>query len=476
MSRSRAHDSLTSMESWRRVDVPVLPGSGPAPRLHDTATGELVLAAAGPVAMLYACGITPYDATHIGHAATYTAWDLLVRAWLDAAPEAPEASGTPETSSHPRAPRYTVVYVQNVTDVDDPLFERANRDGEDWRELARRETQRYREDMEALRVLPPDHLIGAVEALPIIERFSARMADRGALYNVDEDVYFAKSADPGFGSLSGTGTACGYDPHEMAELAAQRGGDPDRPGKKDPLDVLVWRAERPGEPAWDSRFGRGRPGWHVECAAIATEYLGAAFDVQAGGSDLVFPHHEMSASHARVALAPGGAGSVFALVYVHAGMVGYLGEKMSKSLGNLVFVNKLLADGVDPMAIRMALLAHHYRSDWEWTDAALRDAQARLTRWRAALARAQAAVPDAAVPDVGSSASEAATPAGPAGMVLAGVRARLRDDLDAPGALAVVDRWADALLAEPPTLITLSDLAGARLVQVTVDALLGIRL
>ena len=381
------------MESWRRADVPVLPGSGPAPRLHDTASGELVLAAAGPVATLYACGITPYDATHMGHAATYTAWDLLVRTWLDAAPETPETEETPG-----RPTRYTVVYVQNVTDVDDPLIERAERDGEDWRELARRETQRYREDMEALRVLPPTHLIGAVEALPVIERFTARMADRGALYNVDEDVYFARSADPGFGSLSGPGTACGYGPAEMAELAAERGGDPDRPGKKDPLDVLVWRAERPGEPAWDSRFGRGRPGWHVECAAIATEYLGNSFDVQAGGSDLVFPHHEMSASHARVALSP--ADHPFARVYVHAGMVSYHGEKMSKSLGNLVFVSRLLADGVDPMAIRMALLAHHYRSDWEWTDAVLGDAQARLARWRAALARAEAAAPEAVTPGV----------------------------------------------------------------------------
>ena len=440
----------------------MLPGSGPAPRLHDTATGQLVLAAAGPVATLYACGITPYDATHIGHAATYTAWDLLVRAWLDAAPETPQTPGRPGPSEAPA--RYTVVYVQNVTDVDDPLLERASRDGEDWRDLARRETQRYREDMEALRVLPPTHLIGAVEALPIIERFTARMADRGALYNVDEDVYFAKSADLGFGSLSGPGTACGYDPAEMAELAAERGGDPDRPGKKDPLDVLVWRAERPGEPAWDSRFGRGRPGWHVECAAIATEYLGNAFDVQAGGSDLVFPHHEMSASHTRVALAA--AQGVFARVYVHAGMVSYHGEKMSKSLGNLVFVSRLLADGTDPMAIRMALLAHHYRSDWEWTDAALGDGQARLARWRAAMARAEAAVPDA---DPG------AAPASAAEMVLAGVRARLRDDLDAPGALAVVDRWADALLAEPPTRIA-ADLAGARLVRATVDALLGISL
>jgi len=451
------------MESWRRADVPLLPGSGPAPRLHDTSAGQLVLAAAGPVATLYACGITPYDATHMGHAATYTAWDLLVRAWLDAAPE--DAPETPEESGTPPS-RYTVIYVQNVTDVDDPLLERADRNGEDWRELARRETQRYREDMEALRVLPPTHLIGAVEALPVIERFSARMADRGALYNVDEDVYFAKSADPGFGSLSGPGTACGYGPAEMAELAAERGGDPDRPGKKDPLDVLVWRAERPGEPAWDSRFGRGRPGWHVECAAIATEYLGTSFDVQAGGSDLVFPHHEMSASHARVALAP--ADHPFARVYVHAGMVSYHGEKMSKSLGNLVFVSKLLADGVDPMAIRMALLAHHYRSDWEWTDAVLGDARVRLARWRAALARAEAAAPEPV--------TSGTPPAAAAEVVLSGVRARMRDDLDAPGALAVVDHWADMLVAEPPTRITPGDLAGTRLVKATVDALLGVSL
>jgi L-cysteine:1D-myo-inositol 2-amino-2-deoxy-alpha-D-glucopyranoside ligase len=475
------------MESWRRTDVPVLPGNGPAPRLHDTATGELVLASAGPVATLYACGITPYDATHIGHAATYTAWDLLVRAWLDASPEAPEA---PESRK-----RYRVVYVQNVTDVDDPLLERAERDDEDWRELARRETQRYRGDMEALRVLPPTHLVGAVEALPIIERFNAKMAERGALYNVDEDVYFAKAADTGFGALSGPGTVSDLDAAEMTELSAERGGDPDRPGKKDPLDVLVWRAERPGEPAWDSAFGRGRPGWHVECAAIATEYLGNAFDVQAGGSDLVFPHHEMSASHTRVALAP--ARGVFARVYAHAGMVSYLGEKMSKSLGNLVFVSRLLADGVDPMAIRMALLAHHYRSDWEWTDAVLGDAQARLDRWRSALARARAMRPepapadlavhdspiqDSAIRDSAVVALEAefgapgTRPVTAADEVLAGVRARLRDDLDAPGALTIVDRWANTLLARPPTSITAEDVAGAELVSQTVDALLGIHL
>ena len=463
----------------------MLPGSGRAPRLHDTVTGELVLAAAGPVATLYACGITPYDATHMGHAATYTAWDLLVRAWLDAVPETPEGQ-------QPSA-RYSVSYVQNVTDVDDPLLERADRDGEDWRELARREIQRYRGDMEALRVLPPDHLIGAVEALPVIDRFSARMADRGALYDVDEDVYFAKSSDQEFGALSGPGTACGYDPAAMAELSAERGGDPDRAGKKDPLDVLVWRAERPGEPAWESRFGRGRPGWHVECAAIATEYLGRAFDIQAGGSDLVFPHHEMSASHARVAL---GAGA-FARVYVHAGMVSYQGEKMSKSLGNLVFVSRLVADGTDPMAIRLALVAHHYRSDWEWTDAVLGAAQARLDRWRAALARAEAAPPGQAQPELAQpelaqpelaqpelaqpelaqpGVPPGAAPASAAELVLSAVRARMHDDLDAPGALAVVDQWADTLLAASPADVTPADLAGARLVRDTVDALLGIQL
>ena len=459
-------DNLADMDSWRRADVPVLPGSGPAPRVHDTATGELVLASAGPVATLYACGITPYDATHVGHAATFTAWDLLVRAWRDAAPEALEVTevpGTPEGSAPPRS-RFTVIYVQNVTDVDDPLLERAERDGEDWRELAGREIQRYRSDMEALRILPPTHLVGAVEALPVIERFTARMADRGALYDLDADMYFAKSSDPAFGALSGPGTPSGLDPAQMAELAAERGGDPGRPGKKDPLDAVVWRAERPGEPAWDSRFGRGRPGWHVECAAIATEYLGASFDVQAGGTDLVFPHHELSASHARVAFSP--AEGAFARVYMHAGMVGYQGQKMSKSLGNLVFVSALLAGGTDPMALRMALLAHHYRSDWEWTDATLAEGQARLARWGAALNHAEAA----------AQAAAGTAPAPAAQEALAGVRARMRDDLDAPGALVVVDRWADRLLAEAPTQITPADVAGARLVRDTVDALLGIRL
>ena len=419
------------MDSWRAVSVPQLPGQGPEVEVADR--GERVMAAAGPKATLYACGITPYDATHIGHAATFIAWDLLVRAWRDAG--------------------HQVRYVQNVTDVDDPLLERAERDHEDWRELADREIALFRGDMEALRVLPPAEYVGAVEALPVIERLSRLLADHGAVYDLDGDMYFARSADPSFGAVSGLDAAT------MTELFAERGGDPGRAGKKDPLDALVWLAARPGEPSWPSGFGSGRPGWHVECAAIATEHLGVTFDVQAGGTDLIFPHHEMSASHARVALSgrasPGE--PVFARHYAHAGMVRLDGEKMSKSQGNLVFVSRLIAGGTDPMVIRLAILAHHYRQDWDWTDAGLAAAQARLDRWRAAVAAASA------VP--GPPATSATSGTG----VLAAVRQRLADDLDAPGALAAVDAWADAVLASPGG-------TDGPLVRDTVDALLGIAL
>jgi L-cysteine:1D-myo-inositol 2-amino-2-deoxy-alpha-D-glucopyranoside ligase len=428
------------MHSWRAACFPELPGRAPETRIRDTATGRLATAAAGPVATLYACGITPYDATHVGHAATYIAWDLLIRAWRDAGHE--------------------VRYAQNVTDVDDPLLERAVRDGEDWRELADREIALYRSDMEALRVLPPAHYVGAVEALGVIERFNRLLADHGALYELDRDVYFARSADPAFG------TVARLDTPTMLALAAERGGDPGRPGKKDPLDPLVWVAARAGEPAWESEFGSGRPGWHVECAAIAAEYLGVSFDVQAGGSDLAFPHHEMSASHARVAL--GGVGgraeNVFARSYVHAGMVRLDGEKISKSRGNLVFISRLLASGADPMAVRLAILAHHYASDWDWTAQGLAAAGDRLARWRRAVALTSAAgAPESAPPPRGALA---------AGDVLAAVRDRMADDLDAPGALAVLDSWAAAVLAAPASV---SGRAG-RLVRDTADALLGIAL
>ena len=452
------------MDSWHAANVPSLPGHGPELYLTNTATGELTRAAAGPAATLYACGITPYDATHLGHAATYLAWDLLVRAWRDAGHE--------------------VTYVQNVTDVDDPLLERANRDHEDWRELATREIALYRTDMEHLRILPPTNLVGAVEALPLIEQLNQVLADRGALYEVDRDVYFSRAADPGFGAVSH------LDPAAMLALCAERGGDPDRPGKKDPIDPLVWLAARPEEPSWASPFGPGRPGWHVECAAIATSYLGRVFDVQAGGSDLIFPHHEFSASHARVAFADGAPVDgirAFARCYVHSGMVRLDGEKMSKSLGNLVFVSRLVADGVDPMAIRLAIMSHRYRTNWDWTPAGLAAAQHRLAVWRAAVHRATAgpgsaagdagSVPGAAAGDAGSVPGAAAGDAGSvpsAESVLAQVRERLADDLDAPGALGVVDRWADAVSAAPE--LPAGSGPAALLVRDTVDALLGVAL
>ncbi|WP_436791345.1 cysteine--1-D-myo-inosityl 2-amino-2-deoxy-alpha-D-glucopyranoside ligase [Yinghuangia sp. YIM S10712] len=408
------------MYAWPAPELPVLPGQGASVRVYDSAAGDLVTTAPGPVARLYVCGITPYDATHMGHAATYVAFDLLQRAWRDAG--------------------HRVHYVQNVTDVDDPLLERAARDGEDWTELAARETTLFREDMTALRVLPPDHYIGVVEAIDRIVPLIVDLKDKGAAYDVDGDVYFSVASDECFGGVSG------LSPDEMLKLSAERGGDPDRPGKKNPLDPLLWRAARGGEPSWPSPLGPGRPGWHIECVAIAIDHLGMGFDVQGGGSDLVFPHHEMGASHAQVATGK----APYAKAYVHAGMVALDGEKMSKSRGNLVFVSALRRAGVEPMAMRLALLAHHYRSDWEWTDTVLADAQNRLNRWRAAVSR-----PDGP----------------PADTLLAGLRERLADDLDAPGALAVVDAWAEAQLTSGGT-----DEGAPGVASRAIDALLGVAL
>ncbi|WP_067807438.1 cysteine--1-D-myo-inosityl 2-amino-2-deoxy-alpha-D-glucopyranoside ligase, partial [Actinomadura formosensis] len=350
------------MRSWPAPEVPSLPDAGlPAAdrplRLHDSGTGTVRPTAPGATARMYVCGITPYDATHLGHANTYLAFDLVNRVWRDLG--------------------HRVHYVQNATDVDDPLLERARDTGQDWRELADREIQLFREDMTALRVLPPDQYIGAVEAIPLVVEMIEKLRGRDAAYELGGDVYFPVASDPSFGQVSRLGR------DEMAPLFAERGGDPGRPGKHDPLDPLLWLAQRPGEPGWDSPFGAGRPGWHVECSAISIEYLGMVFDVEGGGSDLAFPHHEMSASHAQVATGE----RPHARAYVHAGMVGLHGEKMSKSRGNLVFVSKLRKAGADPMAIRLALLAHHYRSDWEWTQDSLDEAAGRLARWRAAAAR-----------------------------------------------------------------------------------------
>jgi len=444
----KSSDNLAGMDSWPAPRVPDLPGQAPQTVIWDTPSGGLVPAAQGRRATIYACGITPYDATHIGHAATYIAWDLLVRSWRDAGHE--------------------VGYVQNVTDVDDPLLERAARDSEDWRDLADREINVYRSDMAALRLMPPDHLIGAAEAVGLIGEFGGLLADRGALYDLEGDVYFSRWSDPAFGSVSR------LDTETMIKLSAERGGDPGRPGKKDPLDAVVWLARRPGEPSWDSRFGQGRPGWHVECAAIATRYLGRVFDVQAGGSDLIFPHHEMSAAHARAAFGAAD-GEVFARRYVHTGMVSLDGEKMSKSLGNLVFVSQLRESGVDPMAIRLAILAHHYRQDWDWTGAELAAAVTRLDRWRSAV-RAGLRGPGGVTHEPGPAREEVSGPNQASNAVLTAIRQRLADDLDAPGALAVVDSWAEMMLAGAAA-DPAAHLAGStRLVRDAVDALLGVAL
>ncbi len=412
------------MRSWTAPDLPALTVAGPPVVIHDTASGGPVTsapAAADGVARLYVCGITPYDATHLGHANTYIAYDLLHRAWRSAGHE--------------------VRFVQNVTDVDDPLLERADKVGVDWVELAERETELFRQDMQALRVLAPAALVGAVESIPLVIDLIGRLDEAGAVYRVDDDLYYAVSADPEFGKESG------YDQETMLRFFAERGGDPDRAGKKHPLDPVVWRAERPGEPAWESPFGRGRPGWHIECAAIALEHLGDTLDVQGGGSDLVFPHHEMCAGHAQVAT-----GTLFAHVYSHAGMVGYDGEKMSKSRGNLVFVSALRNSDIDPMAIRLALLRHHYRTDWEWTDEVLWQAVDDLDVWRRALF-------------LGAGA--------PAGPVVTEVLAALADDLDAPRATAAIDAWAAATLGTDGLADT-SDPAAAATLRQVLDAALGI--
>ncbi|WP_432747596.1 cysteine--1-D-myo-inosityl 2-amino-2-deoxy-alpha-D-glucopyranoside ligase [Streptomyces sp. JH002] len=409
------------MYAWPASEVPALPGQGRDLRIHDTATGSRVTLTPGPVARLYVCGITPYDATHLGHAATYTAFDLVQRVWLDTGRQ--------------------VHYVQNVTDIDDPLLERAVATGEDWTALALRETELFREDMTALRMLPPAHYVGAVEAIPGIVPLVERLREQGAAYELDGDIYYSVAADEHFGKVSGLDVAT------MRALSAERGGDPDRPGKKNPLDPLLWLAARPGEPSWDGgSLGPGRPGWHIECVAIALEHLGMGFDVQGGGSDLAFPHHEMGASHAQTLTGE----YPFAASYVHAGMVGYQGEKMSKSRGNLVFVSQLRRDGVDPAAVRLALLSRHYRADWEWTPAVLEEAEQRLARWRAAVSR----------------------PDGPPALDLVEeIRQALADDLDAPAALAAVDRWAAAQLADGG-----EDTGAPGVVSRAVDALLGVAL
>ena len=412
------------VQSWTRPNVPRLPGRGAAPRIFDAATQALVEArphASTPnLASIYVCGITPYDATHLGHASTYLAFDTLIRVWLDAG--------------------FDVRYVQNSTDIDDPLLERATRDGVDWRDLAASQIELFRGDMQTLGIIPPDEYVAVTEVISDVADAVKILVQNGAAYSVSgpdaaDDLYFDSSFTVPAWHL---GLESTLDRPAMLQLNAERGGDPLRPGKRDPLDPLLWRSERVGEPAWDSSVGRGRPGWHIECSVIALKHLPTPLTVNGGGRDLVFPHHEFSAGHAAALT-----GHALAGIYSHAGIVAYEGEKMSKSLGNLVLVSRLVTGGADPRSIRLALLSQRYRSDWEWTDAHLRIANERLASWTAW----------AATPNVDSDDE-----------FLAELRERLVDDLDTAGAIAAID----------------ARICGGATATVTaisaIDALLGIRL
>ena len=354
-------------------------------RLYDTARREVVpFGPAAPVT-LYSCGITPYDAAHLGHAQVFLTFDLLQRRLRDLGHE--------------------VKLVRNITDVDDDILRKARELGVHYLDLAAEEMARFDANMAALNLLPVHSEPRATSAIPEILSLVGSLLDSGHAYESGGAVYFEVARFDRFGQLSHLPR------QEMLRLAAERGGKPDDPNKRDPLDFVLWQPSAPDEPAWESRWGPGRPGWHIECSALAMRELGTTLDLHGGGTDLVFPHHECEAAQSESVT-----GTTFCRHWLHVGMVGLEGTKMSKSLGNLVFVGDLLKEW-DPEVVRLALLAHHYRGDWEWLDGDLAVARTRLERWRHA---------------------------GDGEGGLEEVRARLDDDLDAPGALEALDRAAEA--------------------------------
>ncbi len=385
------------MRAWPDLYLPELPSrfSVPELSLFNTAAQKVETLPKKSLYRMYVCGITPYDATHLGHAATYLTFDLINR-FL-------------------RATGARVDFVQNITDIDDPLLERAHRDGVDWEALAQSQVYLFKGDMADLHVIPPKHYIGVVEAMPLVVEAVQKLKDADTTYEVGSDIYYRVHSDSEFGQRSH------YSQDKMLEIFAQRGGDPQKPGKENPLDALVWLSQRDGEPGWPSPFGAGRPGWHIECCAIALHYLNPeasdeyAIDIQGGGSDLIFPHHEMSAAQSRSIN-----GQRFARSYVHAGMVGLDGEKMSKSLGNLVFVSKLINSGVNPAAIRWALMGHTYSSDLMWSNALIEEAVTDIDRLQLNLARMEVAPTDAVIQEVIDAISQ---------------------NLDTPRALAAIKSW-----------------------------------
>ena len=372
---------------------------------------------------MYVCGITPYDATHLGHAATYLTFDLINR--------------------YLRASGSEVRYVQNITDIDDPLLERATRDGVDWSDLAHQQIDLFRDDMVNLRVIPPAHYIGAVEAIPLVSDAIELLKKQDSVYKVEEDLYFSVNADEHFGGRSHLSM------EQMLTIFSERGGDPQRIGKAHPLDCLVWMSQRPNEPGWPSPFGIGRPGWHIECTAIALKYLepsvedDSLIDIQGGGSDLIFPHHEMCAAQAQVISGKPLAGS-----YVHAGMIGLDGEKMSKSKGNLVFVSKLVNAGRDPMAIRWALMKNHYKTDRMWTEGLLTEAEKEIAALRTTLSNPHVA---------------------PTAALIQGIVDSLSDDLNTLDVISALNNWIARCESGEQG-------GDSKALSVVLDSLLGIKL
>jgi L-cysteine:1D-myo-inositol 2-amino-2-deoxy-alpha-D-glucopyranoside ligase len=390
------------------------PGDAPLV-LHGPPDGDAPLRL-GRRVTLYVCGITPYDAAHVGHAFTYVAFDTLAR-FL-------------------RARGHEVVYCQNVTDVDDDVLRRAASNGEDYLELGRRETAAYLRDMDALNVARPDFFPKATQEIPAMLELAGHLADGGHAYKVDGTLFFDITTYPGFGELSGLSEV------DQRDLLAERGGDPGDPRKRNPLDFIVWQRSQPGEPWWDSPWGRGRPGWHLECSAMARHHLGVTIDLHGGGADLLYPHHESERAQSESAnRAP------FARRWLHTGMVRYQGEKMSKSLGNLVFPRDLFRDH-EPAAVRLALLAHHWRSEWEWDPSELKEATERLSAWRGACGQPPARDPGVGYPPVraphqSGGGGDARPGARAGGRLPGGVDAALAADLDTPGALEVGDELAE---------------------------------
>ena len=407
------------MNSWPKAFVPSLINHDfPPLNIRDSSAG-LIQFKKSEDFWMYVCGITPYDATHLGHAATYLAFDLIYRYQF--------LSGK------------NIKFVENITDIDDPLLERANRDKVDWSALADSQINLFKSDMSALRVVPPEHFIKVTESLTIIEEFIKRLAKNGYLYEIENDYYFA--VEQFLADLP-------IPVDEAVKVFSERGGDPHRVGKKHPLDPLVWSAHVGNEPGWESSFGFGRPGWHVECTAIACHYLdenenNPIVSLQGGGSDLIFPHHFMSAQIIQAAY-----GREFSESFVHAAMISLDGEKMSKSKGNLVFVSKLLESGIDPMILRWALLRGHFQQDRAWSNELLEISTKEVELVRSALAQSEVA-------DTKN--------------VINSLIQDISNNLDTPSALDRLTKWANLSQSNP--IVNQSGLMAR-----AVDSLLGLAL